>query len=471
MIHLRRSTWWYLGASSAALAVGYPALFGMPNFTGEDPAAQQAPQEPEPKPADVVPRVETVHPTKGGLGRRTSQPGSAHSFESADLFPKVSGYLLTQHVDIGSRVKRGDLLAELDVPELSKDVEAATATWQQTLAEVTLAEARVESATADHKAAEAKIAQAESEVERCEAELKLNQKQFERIKSLNGLKGIEDRIVDEKQFQVQAAESAVRAARSAVLAAQQQAAAAMSKIALAKADLQVSQAKARVAESQLDRTKVIQSYTKIVSPYDGVVTARNYHRGAFVRSPDQGGQTPLLSVDRIDMMRVVVRVPERDVPFLEPGDRSTIRFDALPQRQFSGVIARIAHAETSDTRTMLAEIDLPNPDHAIRDHMYGRVEIELDSADAGVTVPSTCLVGDVANGQGRLFVVEEGHAHLKEVQVGKDSGIQVEVVSGLTEADAVVVRPAGGLAEGAEVVDASAGSAVRSGAEQAQASR
>src|SRR3954465_3488938 len=89
-------------------------------------------------------KVETIAPTKGGLPRRTSQPGSAHSFESADLYAKVSGFLKTQAVDIGSRVKKGDLLAEIDVPELVEDVEGATASYQQALAEVTQAEARVE---------------------------------------------------------------------------------------------------------------------------------------------------------------------------------------------------------------------------------------------------------------------------------------------------------------------------------------
>ena len=85
-------------------------------------------------------RVETVSPTKGGLIRRTSQPGSAHSFESANIYAKVSGFLTVQNVDIGSRVKKGDLLAEVDVPELVEDVEGATAAYQQSIAEVTQAE-------------------------------------------------------------------------------------------------------------------------------------------------------------------------------------------------------------------------------------------------------------------------------------------------------------------------------------------
>lgn len=455
MIKIRRTTW-YTGASVTALAVGYPILFGFPEFSANESAPAAA--APETQKA-AAPHVETIAPAKGGLARTTSQPGSAHSFESADLYAKVSGYLQVQHVDIGSRVKRGDLLAELDVPELAKDMEAATAAWQQSKAEVTQAEARVESAIADQKAAEARIAQTEAEIDRWKAEVSLNQKQYERIRQLNGQKGIEDRIVDEKLFQLQSAQSSERAARSAVSAAQQQAAASASKVSLAKADLVVSEAKCRVAKSNMDRAEVMLAYTKILSPYDGVVTVRNFHRGAYVRSPDQGGQVPLLAVDRTDLMRVKVRIPEREVPFVQPGDKATVLFDALPHRKFSGEISRIAHAETLDTRTMLAEIDLPNTDDELRDHMYGRVELELDSIAAGVTVPSACLVGDANGGKAQLFVVEDDRVHLRQVQVGKDSGIVVEVLSGITEADRIVVRPPGGLVDGAEVLTAESASA------------
>jgi RND family efflux transporter MFP subunit len=238
-------------------------------------------------------------------------------------------------------------------------------------------------------------------------------------------------------------------------------------VALAKADLAVSAAKCNVAKSNMDRAEVMLGYTRILSPYDGVVTVRNFHRGAYVRSPDQGGQVPLLAVDRTDLMRVRVHIPERDVPFVQPGDRATIEFDALPSRKFSGQIARIAHAETLDTRTMLAEIDLPNTNDDIRDHMYGRVELQLDDSQAGMRVPSACLVGDAHGGKGQLFVVEAGHVHLRPVEVGKDSGIVVEVLAGITEADRVVVRPPGGLVDGAEVLTAeSVGAQASSSASQ-----
>jgi multidrug efflux pump subunit AcrA (membrane-fusion protein) len=100
---------------------------------------------------------------------------------------------------------------------------------------------------------------------------------------------------------------------------------------------------------------------------------------------------------------------------------------------------------------MLAEIDLPNPEHLIRDHMYGRVEIELEEAPHGVTIPSSSLVGDVIDGKGQLFVVVDALAKLRKVTVGKDTGIEVEVLSGLGGDEPVVMRPPGGLADGTPV--------------------
>jgi RND family efflux transporter MFP subunit len=375
-----------------------------------------------------------------------------------DLYAKVSGFLKVQNVDIGSRVKKGEQLAEIDVPELVEDVEGATASFRQAEAEVTQAEARIDNAVADHLAAQSRVAQAKADAERFDAEVAFAQKQYDRIKELSQLKGIEDRLVDEKLFQLQGSQANKRAAASAVLSFEQQAVAAESRIKLAKADLVVAKAKAAVAESRVDRAKLMVSYTKVYAPFDGVITSRNFHVGAFVRAPEQGGQMPIVSVERTDLMRVKVRIPEREIPYIQPGDRVIIRFDALPGKEFPAPVSRIAESEDPATRTMLAEVDLSNPDRLVRDQMYGRVEITLDDAPNGVTIPSACLVGDAANGQGQVYVVENGHAKLRKVQLGRDTGVQVEVVSGLSMTDSVILRPAGSLADGAEVAT-SAGAA------------
>lgn len=396
-------------------------------------------------------RVEIVRPTVGGLLRSSSQPGTAHSYESADLYPKLSGFLKNIAVDIGTVVKAGDVLAELDVPELQQDVLAATAALNQAVAEVAQAAANVQSVTADQKAAEAKVLQTKAEQQRIASDLTLAEKQLTRMRELNQLRAIEDRIVDEKTQQLASARASVSAAESTTQAAEQEVLSARARIALAESQLNVMKAKQQVAQSQLERTRVMAAYTSIVSPYDGVITARNFHRGAYIRSPDHGGDKPILSVDRTDLMRVVLRIPERDVPHVHKGDLCQIQFDAFPKQTFKGPIARIAATEDSATRTMAVEIDLPNPDGLIRDHMYGRVFVALEEATNAQTIPSTCIIGDATDGKAKVYVVRNGKLQLKAIEIGRDTGVELEVLAGLSADDQVVARPANGLSEGIEV--------------------
>lgn len=435
-----------------ALAIVLAAL-GLGSLLLNSKAESREPQEDESSTSDTEgqTRVETVRPHAGGMDHHTVQPGSAHSFESADLYAKVSGYLAMQKVDIGSRVKRGELLAQIDVPELNKEYELKRAALEEASSEVQQMEARIDSAIAERKAAEAYVAQTEADVQRCDAEREFRDKQYRRIQNLFAQRSVEERLVDEKLDQLHAADAASRAAHSAVLTAQQQVAAADARVVAARADLLVSKAKVRVAQAGVDKAAVMVSYTQIISPYDGVITHRNFHRGAFIRAADQGGETPLLVVDRTDLMRVVVQIPDREVPFCQPGDPATIRFDALPRKPFKGRVARVAESEDIDSRTMRIEVDLPNPEGLIRDQMYGSCDIQLEPAKGGVTIPSACFTGDIQDNKSQVFVVENGVARLRPVIVGTDNGTRAEVISGLSPSDVVITHPPGSLTDGVAV--------------------
>ena len=444
--------WWIVGVSAGlvlAAAFAYRGR-GLGSAAGQASAAETSASKAaaDARHAEVV---DTLHPTAGGMARTTVQPGSAHSFQSAGLFAKVSGYLKTQSVDIGSIVKRGDVLAELDVPELVQELERDKAHLRQSQAEVVQAESNVTTVDAERKAAEAFVTQSQANAKRSASERQFREKQFKRIRDLHELDSVEERLVDEKLDQLQAAQSSEMAAESAVVTAQQQSAAAAARVSRAEADLLVAKAKVDVAQSTVTKTSVLLSYTRITSPYDGVVTRRSYHPGAFVRSADQGDGVPLLCVDRTDLMRIVVQVPDRDVPYVQAGDPATIFFDAFPKTTLTGRVARIAASEDQETRTMRVEIDVPNPRGLIRDGMYGQVEIQLEEPSAGVTIPSACLVGDSRAQSAKLFVVRDGKAYLVDAKIGKDTGALVEVESGLTTEDLVVVKPPATLADGMSV--------------------
>lgn len=269
--------------------------------------------------------------------------------------------------------------------------------------------------------------------------------------------------MDEKLDEMESAQSAEAAAKAGVATAKAQAAASAAKVEQAQADLATAQAKVEVEQSTLERSKVFVEYMKILSPYDGVVTKCNFFRGAFIRSPDQGGIIPLLSVSRTDVMRVVVQVPDRDVPYTRAGNPAKIQIDALPGSNFAAKVSRVADAEDQQTRTMRTEVDLPNPDGTLREGMYGRVTITLDQSKPGVTIPGSALVSEADNGVSQVFVVEHGAAHSRQVRVGADNGLRTEIVDGLKPEDLVIFRHNGALADGTpvEVVNKAAAPAAK----------
>jgi RND family efflux transporter MFP subunit len=396
-------------------------------------------------------RVKVVNPSAGGIERTTTQPGTVESFDFADLFAKVSGYLSEQQIDIGDHVKRGQVLAVISAPELNEGLHQAEAELAQSKAQVQQMEARIVTAKADYAAAVAAIKRSDADLEHYTAARSFRKKQYERIKNLFDLKSIDERLVDEKLDQYEAAKAAENAANAAITTAQAQATAAKARITSAEADLEDARAKVKLSEAAVARAQVLVNYLQIVSPYDGVVTKRSFHVGDFIRAADQGGHEPLLSVARTDKMRVIVQVPERDVAYTEAGDESLVELDALAGKKFKSEVARIAYSEDHVTRSMRTEIDLPNPDNQLRDGMFGRVTIRLAHASSGMTLPSTSLVGDKEGKEFAVYIVRDDVASRVPVEIGHDDGVRVEIRSGLQPDDLVVLRPGSDLSDGVRV--------------------
>ncbi len=396
-------------------------------------------------------RVTVVKPTKGGIPRSTTQPGTMESFDFADLYAKISGYVKVQSVDIGDMVKRGDLLVEIDAPEFAEELKEAEAAVNQAEAVVAQMKARVETAKAEHDAAVANIKLAESELSKSESYLEFREIQFKRIDELFKKDAIDERLVDEKHEQRDAAQAAKNSAEASIVAAKSQVVAAKARIVSAEADVQDAQAKVRLAQAQVGKARVYVDYTKIISPYDGVITRRSFHVGDFVRAADQGGSTPLLTVARTDLMRVIVQVPERDVPYTDVGDPAIVHVDVLSGEKFPGKVARIANSEDRVTKTMRTEIDLENPKNRLRDGMFGRVTIHVEEGSRGVTVPSSCIVRESKGNKTAAFVVRKGKAHKVPVETGQDDGSRIEVLSGLSVNDEVINDPSDDLTDGAGV--------------------
>lgn len=418
-------------------------------------AASDSPSPQTPNPVTV----EVIHPQSGGIQRICVQPGTVEPFESADLFAKASGFLVEQPVDIGSRVNKGDILARISVPEYQKQVQRDLAKIQNAKAKVRQMEAHLAAAKAESKAMEASVLLSRVNVRAKTSYRQYREKQLTRFKELAKERALEAKIVEEQEDYYLSALEAENAAKEGISTAVERATAAKAKIEQAQADIDEAKAGVEVATAEWERSVVLLDYTVIKSPYTGVITKRSFHPGDFIKSAEQGGSSPLFAIERTDIMRVVVRVPDRDVPYVHLGAPATIEIDALPGVVFSTKetknigVARWSDAEDPQNRTMRTEVDVPNPDGKLRHGMYGKVTLLLsEGTPNAVRVPSAALAGKAEGGKGMARILRADQVHVVPVRYASDNGVEAEIISGLSPQDQVVVRATGPIDEGTPVV-------------------
>jgi HlyD family secretion protein len=438
-------TWWLLSGLTLLgllMASGY--------FLGRGALSPNVAAQPQDDPSAVARKVhvQVTHPRKGEMDRTTRQPGSVFAFESIELYAGVSGFLKTLNVDIGDRTKKGQALAQVDVPDLEKQVQRNAAMVEQARARVSQMKARAVSTRAEWDAARATVPRAEAMLKSKSAELLYRQKQLQRMRELAVARAIEDKLVDEATSHRDAVREAELAAQEGVTTAKANVAAMAAKILAADADVQEAEAQVKVAQAELEKSQVFVQFATVRAPFDGIITKRNFFPSDFVRAANEGGaHIPLLTVQRTDLMRVVVQIPDRDVPYCDPGDPALVEIDALPGQKLPAKVSRIALSEDHDTRLMRVEIDLPNPTGKICNGMYGKVTIILEKSEL-LTVPPSCLVGQAQDAKGQVYVVRDGRAHLIPVTIGADNGLQVAIVNGLAMNDEVILRPGSDIADG-----------------------
>jgi HlyD family secretion protein len=444
----RRRVWMSIGTAAAAILILAGAIYAWQATA--DTGKNQADADGKLPAASV--RVDTVRPKPGGVERTLTRPATIHSFQYADLFAKVTGYLRDQKVDIGDTVKKDQSLATIFAPEIEANVQKAQADLLKSRAQVKVMEARISAAEADLKEANVKVKQAETDLDTAIAMLNLRKQQYQRFKSLAESKSIEQELADEKFEALKASEASERSTRQSILSAKAAAVSSQEHVIGAEADLADAKAQVQVADANLSRAKVFQDYTTIRAPFDGVITRRTFHDGDFILEGSSTGNKPLLSVAVKDLMRVVVEVPAPDVPFTHRGVLGDVRIDTLPGKKFQGKIARTSMSEDYNSRTMRAEIDLPNPDDVLTNGMFCSVTLHLGANANAVTIPSASLIGGEQNDQRFVYVIKHGKAHRTAVHVGLDDGIHAEILSGLSTGDEVIDGHGSGLADGVGVV-------------------
>jgi RND family efflux transporter MFP subunit len=389
--------------------------------------------------------VRVVRPRPGGVGRTTKQPCTVQAFYLAEVHAVVAGVLQGQSVDIGTRVKKGQVLAQIDAPLLALAQKQAGAGVRQARGLLNEAQAKVAAARAEVQAAKGLIRQRQAELDSARATATFRQRELERFKELARDRAVTEKIVAEREGLAQAARAAVDAATAALANARAELEVKQSKVVQAEAAVKTAEANVEAAEIALEKAHHSLSLTRVVAPFAGVVTRRNYSNGDYLRAGEGAGLQPLLTIERTDRLRVLVAVPARDVPLTEPGVPVDLAIDALPGVRPTGLtVARIGFVLDRQSRTMRVEIDVPNPKGQLRPGMSGTATLHLRKGTPGaLRLPLSCLAAPLPESRHLVYVVGDGQARRTPVRVGFQDDKDFEVLSGLKPTDLVVADPRG----------------------------
>jgi RND family efflux transporter MFP subunit len=348
---------------------------------------------------------------KKSLGQQLTLSSELVPFQEIDVYAKESGYVKKLMVDYGSRVKAGQVMAVLEIPEL---------------------EAQLQEDQAEIKNANNQVTRAQHELMRYQAQYKSLHLEYTRLnevfQSQPGI--VAQQEVDDKQGKDLAASSQVDAGQAALEAAESQSGA----------------AKAKLAHDQ-----TLFDYSKITAPFAGIVTERYANLGALMQA-GTGSSTqamPLVQLSQDDLFRLVIPVPEAYVQYIHTGDPVSVRVPSL-NRRFPGRVARFAVDVQADTRTMHTEVDVRNADRVLLPGLYAEADLQFDQKQNIPCVPVQAL----SHQGGKVFVwvvQSDGTLQDRTVQVGLQTTTDAEIVSGLNEGEQVVVSDLASLKVGQKV--------------------
>ena len=330
--------------------------------------------------AAAILSVSVVHPVEGSKADDLALPGNVEAFTDTPIYSRTNGYLKKWYFDIGQHVRKGDLLAEIETPEIDQQLD-----------------------------------QSRAELERMQANAELAGVTSNRWVALLAKHAVSQQEADQTRANYIAAQAAVDASKANVR-----------------------------------RLEQLQSYERIVAPFDGIITARNTDIGDLIDA-GAGSSNPreLFHMDAAGKLRVYVAVPEVDSNAIHDGDSATLTQDSNPNEKITGTIVRNANAIDHATRTLNVEVDVDNAKGVLRPGAYVFVHFHLPAIGNAVTIPSNTLLFR-AEGL-RVGVVRGDRVQLVPVTIGHDFGNSVEITSGLTTADEIILDPSDSLASGTEV--------------------
>lgn len=360
-------------------------------------------------------------------------PGSTIAIQDAPIYARVDGYLRNRFVDIGDRVHKGQIIADIDTPELDMQVQAAANAAEQARANLENAQESLHKAEADEKTAAANVRKAKTDLQYASVEIK-------RYKMLaeQGAVSLESRdnwvqtyngdlaSLDASQNAEHSAQAAVKSARAAI---------------------RVAEAAMHAAQSQHEQYEATRSFQKVTALFDGVVTKRNVDAGALITSGSNTSNNILFEIAKTDVLRIYVDVPEQYLSNVHVGETARLTFQEFPGKDFSGKVSNIAGGLDPTSKTLQVEILIDNRDHKLMPGMYAQVTFRAPSTFRLPIIPASC-VQSRASGMFAYVVDSHNRVHVSRIEIARDLGGQVEINRGLNIDDRVIISPSDEINDG-----------------------
>ena len=368
---------------------------------------------------DDIPTVAVAQVCTEDLSNGLVLTAEFKPYQEVDVMAKIAGFVKQINVDVGDRVKQGQLLATLEIPEMADDLRRADAAVVRARAEVT---------------------RAEDEQRRAESVHSIAHLSFQRLSTVAEKKPglVAQQEIDEAQSKDLITEAQVAATKSALAAAQEQ---------------------VKVNSADTQKVKTLMDYTRVTAPFAGVITRRYADTGSMIQAgtASQTQAMPVVKLSENSLLRLILPVPESAVPTVHIGQQVEVKVPTL-NRSFPGTVARFVEKVSVATRTMDTEVDVPNPSLIVVPGMYAEVNLTLDRRSKVLAIP--VLSVDLDNSDSRtgaaqtgqvLIVTPNNHVEKRRVTLGIESSNSVEVLSGLNEGDSVVLSGRSALQVGQEV--------------------
>ena len=356
--------------------------------------------------AEFVPEVQTITAKADMSPISLSLPGQTEPFDTATIYPRATGYIAERRVDIGSRVKKGDLLIRIAAPDLDQQLAQARGQLAQT---------------------QAAQAQAQASLDQAKASLNLANVTFKRTNKLTqqGFETVQNN--DNQQTQVASQQASVETAA---------------------AGIKVAAANVQAQQATVDRLVALTAFEQVRAPFDGIVTTRGIDVGDLVNADTMTG-TPLFTVANDAVLRVAINVPQTNALSIRDGLEAEVTLPQLPDKVFTGKIARSSIALQNSSRVLNTEVDVLNPKGELRPGAFVTVNFHLPRERPNIVLPAEALIFNQHGLQ--VAVVQDNEAHLQTVAIYQDFGKTVDLRDGLNGGEQVIISPPIDLVEHAKV--------------------